>query len=116
MRSYLGEVAKDWNGERVMSEFRGEIARTIAYESGLRNEELHQAIEEGKKKESMPLRYLRRTRHWSNGGIIGSKAFVQEIGCQFNDKKRVMKKKLSRGRTVGSGILYAFKRLQSDLD
>jgi REP element-mobilizing transposase RayT len=115
MRSYLGEIAKDWDGERIMSEFRGEIARTIAYESGLRNKELHQAIEKGKKKESMPLRYLRRTRHWSNGGIIGSKSFVQEMGCLFNDKKRVMKKKLSRGSTIGAGVLYSFKRLHDEL-
>ena len=31
----LGEVAKDWTDEDVYAEFRGELARTISYESGV---------------------------------------------------------------------------------
>ena len=93
MRRSLGEPAKDWAEEDVYAEFRGELARTISYEAGIR-EDLYEVKEEAKKKESMPLRFLRRTRHWSDGLIIGKKAFVQEIACQFQARKRVMKKQL----------------------
>ena len=32
----LGEPAKDWMDEDVFAEFRGELARIISYEAGLR--------------------------------------------------------------------------------
>ena len=51
--------------------------------------------EQAKRKESMPLRFLRRIRHWTDGLIIGNKAFVQEAAAQFYDRKRVLKKRLS---------------------
>ena len=61
MRRSLGEPAKDWTEEDVYAEFRGELARTISYEAGIR-EDLYEVKEEAKKKESMPLRFLRGTR------------------------------------------------------
>ena len=46
----------------------------------------------------MPLRFLRRTRHYSDGLIIGNKAFVQEAACRFFERKQVLKKQFSSGR------------------
>ncbi len=47
----------------------------------------------------------------SSGGSIGSKAFVQEVACRFEDEKRVMKKELSTGK-LGISQLYCFKYLR----
>ena len=40
MRKSLGEIAKQWTDEELYGELRGEIARTISYESGA-EEDLH---------------------------------------------------------------------------
>ena len=111
MRKSLGEIANEWTDDEVYSEFRGEIARTISYELGTR-ENLHAVKEEAKKKESMQIRCLRRTRHWTDGLIIGSKAFVQETGCQFYDRKRVLKKQLSSGADQAGNVLHCYRRLR----
>jgi len=112
MRKSLGETAKDWTEEEVYAEFRGELARTISYESGM-GEDHHEIKEQAKRKESMPLRFIRRTRHWTDGFIIGNKTFVQEIACQFQDRDRVLKKQLSSGCDPGGTVLHCFRRLRS---
>jgi len=111
MCNVLGELAQNWSSEDVYAEFRGEIARTIAYESES-TEDLLEVKEKAKQKESMPLRYLRRTRHWCDGAIIGSRQFVQEIACRFDEHGRVIKKQLSSGSDRKGNRLYCFKRLR----
>lgn len=68
MRRSLGGIAKNWKDDEVEAEFRGEIARTISYESGI-TENLHEIREKAKKKESMQVRFLRRTRHWTDATV-----------------------------------------------
>jgi len=111
-----------WSDDEIVREFRGDLARTITSEqleaadvAGPEAEEIVQeAVEKAKRGESMPVRFLRRTRHWVDGGIIGSKAFVRDVGCEFGDRTRIMKKRLSRGSTAEGGVLYCFKRLQTE--
>ena len=111
LRESLGEAAESWSDEEVYAEFRGEIARTINYESGI-TENLHEIKEQAKKKESMQVRCLRRTRHWTDGLIIGSKAFVQETACQFYERKRVLQKQLSSGVDSAGNVLHCYRRLR----
>lgn len=111
MRRSLGERAKNWHAARLFAEFRGELARTIAAESGKSSEDILRLREQARHGESMPLRFLRRTRHWTEGAILGSQDFVQKIGGRFDDPARVMKKRLSRSTDNGV-TLYAFKRLK----
>ena len=96
----------------IFCEFAEQMTRIIVHESGGTTEEVEEAGKEARKKESMPVRFLRRTRHWSDGAIIGSKAFVQEMGCRFDDKQRVMKKQLSQGKTISGASLHCFRRLR----
>src|SRR5210317_1138373 len=42
----------------------------------------------GRKGDSMPIRFYRRSRYWTDGAFIGSKAFVQEVGCMFEEHER----------------------------
>ncbi|MCF6176789.1 MAG: hypothetical protein L3J71_13605, partial [Victivallaceae bacterium] len=63
---------------------------------------------------SMPLRCLRRTRHWTDGGIIGSKEFILNVAAHFvKDKEKLLKKQFSCGKTDNGEYLYCFKRLNS---
>ena len=111
MQKNLGEFAKEWTDKEVYGEPRGEIARTISYESGV-TEGLHKIKEQAKKKETIPLRFLRRTRHWIDGLIIGSKAFVQEAECQFCDGNRVLQKQFGSGSDQTGNVLHCYRLLR----
>ena len=113
MRSSIGnKVTLGWSDKRLMDEFRSEIARAIAYEQGALLHERDLAAKKAKKGETMPVRYLRRMRHISDGGIIGSKLFVQETASRFREKSKVMKKKFSHGKTSEGIDLYCYKQLR----
>lgn len=113
---------KELSDEAVYTEFRGELARIRAWEA----DQDRKLAEDGKTKaamaaekartkgDSMALRFLRRTRYWTDGAVIGSKVFVQEVGCMFEEREGIMKKQLSRGAVPGGGILHGLKRLRSE--
>jgi hypothetical protein len=111
---HAGDDALDDAG--VIAEFRGELARIRAQEEGKSSEEILDAATTARTKgDSMPIRFLRRTRHWTDGAIIGSKSFVQEVGCMFEEPRnhaRILKKQLSRGLISDGGVLHCFKRLR----
>ena len=112
MRVHFGTRAENWTDEMILTELRGEFSRIIAYEKGLTSKEIEKAKTEAKKTDNMPVKFLKRTRHWTDGGIIGSKKFVQEMACLFDDSKRIMKKRLSSGYGVRGIQLHCFKRLR----
>ena len=60
----------------------------------------------------MQLRFLRRTKHWTTGKIIGSKEFVQKIACMSRDKTKVMKKQFAHGKTIDGTSLYSYSILR----
>ncbi len=106
------QLTDNCNMDELIRIFRGELMRTVAYESGLYGEELDKTVQKAQKGISMPLRYLRRTRHWTDGGIIGSKEFILNIANHFvKDKEKLLKKQFSCGRTYDGDYLYCFKRL-----
>ena len=74
------------------------------------------AVEKGKRGETMSIRFLHRTRHWTDGGIIGSKLFIRETASLFRDKSVILKKQFSHGKTADGNSLYCFKRLRLALD
>ncbi len=104
----LGEVAKDWSKDEIYAEFRDGIAQTICYET----DEENVGIVKDKQKVGMRLKFLERTRNWSDGSIIGSKTFIQETALQFDKKKRVLNKKLSSDLINGENMLFCYKRLK----
>ncbi len=111
LRKSLGDIAKDWSDSAIYAEFRGELARTISYETNPIAEHL-EVKENAKEEPSLKLQYLRRTRHWTDGAIIGSKSFIQETALQFNDKKKVMKKKLQEYKDKQGSTINSFKKLR----
>jgi len=113
MKKAIGEFA--WTEKELFSQFEGELTRIIASEKGVMGEELAETVKKARKGETMPVRFLRRTRHWTDGGIIGSKEFIQKTACYFRDNERVMKKKFSHGKTVNGNSLYCYKILRKIL-
>ena len=92
--------------------FKGEIARITASESGKNSETIHEAKASARRKESMPIRFLRRTRHFTDGAILGSKLYIREIGSHFEDPSRINKKQLSRGQSPTGPTIYSFRKLK----
>ena len=115
MRNYLGERAKHWSKEELYAEFRSQLAKVIAEEGGASHDEILKATEQARKLDSMPIFFLRKTRYWSDGVIIGSKAFVQEVGILFDQKDRVMKKSFSSGTTAEGIVIHCLKRFEPRL-
>ena len=112
MKKALGDFATDWSNEQLLSEFAGELTRVMESERGLRGEKLDESVKLAKKGESMPIQFLNITRHWTDGGIIGSEEFVQETAFNFKDKEKVLKKQFSHGITPKNKDLYCYKMLR----
>ena len=111
LRASLGERAVGWSSAKLVAEFCGELARTLAAER--RSMDPHEAKELAKKENGFRIVFLRRVRHWTDGGIIGSKAFIQDVGRRFEPGSRIFRRRLARGKLPnGSGeVLYSLKQL-----
>ena len=118
MRGSLGERGDAMDDDAIFTELRVELTRTIATERQLTDEQMTEALKQAAKPDSMPLWFLRRTRHWTDGAIIGAKAFVQETASHFFTPERLAKRQLSRGQDAvaaendGQGVLYCLRRLR----
>jgi len=111
MCSALGDDGVSLDAEGLFAVFRGDLERTIADESVGAFDESSEGVSTGGSGESMPLRFLRPTRHWSDGGIIGSKEFVRETAASFYGREKAYGKRLSRGTTASGVSIYCLKRL-----
>ena len=96
----------------LLARFAGELARTIAAESGATSDEINSEVKKAERGETMPVRFLRRTRHLTDGGIIGSKEFVREVASRFRDEVSLKRHRFSRGSLDNGTALYCFKRLR----
>ncbi len=106
-----GDTSK-WTDKELFSFFRGELARIVTAETGASSEEIYVARDNARRKESMNVRFLQRTRHFTDGVILGSKLFIRETGSRFNNPERMQKKQLARG-FISAGVIYCFRKLQN---
>jgi REP-associated tyrosine transposase len=112
-KDIMTEDTSTWDDAEVFAYFHSELTRIVVAETGAGSEEIFAAkIEARRSKESMPIRFLRRTRHFSDGAIIGSKLFVREMAGKFQEQERVNKKQLSRGFSPTGTAIYCFRKLQ----
>jgi hypothetical protein len=75
LRRSLGNDARGMTAEEVFAEFAGELARTIAAERG---EDPLAAMAMARSRKVPRIRYLRRTRLFSDAGILDDRVFVRE--------------------------------------
>lgn len=113
-RAFSGNAdTENWTDEHLLGEFRSELARTITYEKSNNTEDIETAMVKARRGDTMPVQFLRKMRHITDGGIIGSKLFVLETASRFRDRKMVIKKKLSHGKTPSGVHLYCYKQLRN---
>ena len=103
---------KEMTDAELYAFFSGELTRITAAETGLESDEIHAAAASARRKESMPIRFLRRTRHFTDGAILGSKLYIREIGIHFEDPTKVDKKQFARGQSPTGPTIYSFRKLQ----
>ena len=104
---YRGTEARSHTLAKIERQFRVEFARIAAAESGHGPEEIEQAMAEAECRPAFTTRLDRRVRYWTDGVIIGSKAFVLEIASAFRqnpDRHRL-------GRSA-AGELFSWRRLR----
>jgi REP-associated tyrosine transposase len=111
-KDIMTEDTSTWDDAEVFAYFRSELTRIVVAETGASSEEIYEAKTQARRQESMPIRFLRRTRHFSDGAIIGSKLFVREMAGKFQEQERVNKKQLSRGFNASGMAIYCFRKLQ----
>ena len=116
MKRSLGEIGSKLTDDDLMQTFKSELARTLAVESGITGDELEDVIKEAKRPDRMSVRFLRRTRHWTDGAILGSQSFVRKIAGMFMDRDRAEKKRLSEGTDVDGRSLTCFRVLRQTLN
>ena len=85
----------------------------MAEESGADSEAIYAAKQRALQAPSMVLRCLRRTRHWTDGVIIGSKSFVETVGGTIFGAQRVMQKRFARGLDTDGEVLHSYRQLRS---
>ena len=121
LRASLGERACDWSASELLAEFRGELARILASERRALDPQSQDPLEAkaaAQRDLGFNVVFLRRVRHWTDGGIIGSKGFIQEVGSEFESPARLLRRRFARGRLPGNsgGVLYSLKRLDPTID
>jgi putative transposase len=113
IRANAYEDYTDKTDEEVFAAFASDLARIISTEGGKTEEETKEAMAKAGRKESMPLLFLRRSRYWTDGAIIGSKAFVKRIALKFDTPERVEKKRMGCGRDEKSGKnIHSYKLIR----
>lgn len=85
LRRSLGEAAAAWSDAEVAREFHSELARTMAAERKAAGEAVDPMAVKlaARRDEQMPLRFLRQTRLWTDGGVVGGRGFVEAMGRRF---------------------------------
>ena len=98
----------------VTREFRARLAETITLDRTGDRVDAAAAAEDARKEPSAWVRSDRRIRYWTNGAVIGSKAYVQKIYAAQYDEEKAQKHRYGRGVDGGGNILYAMRRPTPD--
>ena len=93
----------------LADQFRGELARVAAAERGEASEEIFEAKEQAKRGVPFRTTVTRRMRYWSDGAIIGSRAFVERFGQEVFGEERMRKKCFERDDSTN---LVSFRQLR----
>ena len=110
VRHVLGERADKLTDKQLRTQLRAEMRRTIVAESEASMEQVIEAYEAAKKEVPLLLRMDRRVRYWTDGAVIGSKAFVQEVSDQvYGGGKR---KRFAKGQLSDDESLFFLRRLR----
>ena len=105
----MGDFFIDISDADLFSEFSGQISEIAASERGLKGKALQDKVDKARAGDNWGIRLLRRIKHFTDGGIIGSENFIRKTAACFYDKKRVSRKKLSKCGKENAHSLFSFR-------
>ncbi|OPZ25377.1 MAG: Transposase IS200 like protein [Lentisphaerae bacterium ADurb.BinA184] len=111
--AYEGETARAHTLEEIRTRFRIEFARLSAAKAGAGPAEIEAEMEKAAKTPSFVVQLDRRVRYWTDGLIIGGKAFVRETATRVLNADQVRRHRLEPARGPHAGGLYAYRRLHT---
>jgi putative transposase len=94
----------------IVVEFRAKLAEAIELDRSGDRVEAAAVAEEARATPSVWVRADRRVRFWSNGAVIGSKAFVQEQYARQYGNDKATQHRYGRGAGTGGSILFSMRR------
>lgn len=101
-------ISGSLTSEEIVRCLRVRLARLVAAEAGMENEETEKVIQAAQMKPRFELRVGRRVRHWSDGAIIGSKVFVRSLTAEFYGLRRAARKRFDESECE----LVSFRQLR----
>jgi len=104
---YQGTEARAHTLAAIRRLFRVEFSRVAAAEAGRGTEDTEQAMAEAEREPELTTRMDRHVRYWTDGLIIGSRAFVLEVASAFRQNPE----KHRLGKTA-AGELFSWTRLR----
>ena len=115
-RWVLGDSVASLSDGQMFLEFRAGMVRTLAVASQLSLEDVDELMAAARRGAPLWDVAERRVRFWTDGAVIGSRAFVKECYARLLDATRAMKHQCGTGRTATGEKLYALRRLQVDVE
>ena len=109
MRLTMGEKAQYLTDLELFVEFEVVLAQRIANEKTDDEYEIKDAVKAARRGEAMQLKLLQRTRYYTDGLVIGSKAFIEKIMSSYKTNEELARRQFSYSREHD---IYCYKRLR----
>ena len=115
MRRVLGEAGANMSDEQIYSYLRAEMARSCASERALELDQSYELEINSNETEPTVMTLTKKFRYWTDGGIIGSKTFVNKTMIHFNGAEHAKRHHVAKfhGQHENEGTLCAFHRLKN---
>jgi hypothetical protein len=107
-----GDEARARTLEQIRRRFRTDLARQRAEDAGASPAEAEEAASDAGRGPAFLLRLDRRVRYWSDGLVIGGRAFVVETAARVCGAERARQHRLEPASGPGGAGLYAYRRLR----
>ena len=114
MRRVLGERGATMTDEQVYNHLRAEMARSCGSERALEVDKSFELEVNTNEDDPTILTLTKKFRYWIDGGIIGTKEFVNKAIIHFNGEEKAEKHHVAKlhGQHENEGTLCAFHRLK----
>jgi len=114
IRRVLGERGATMTDEQVYNHLRAEMARSCASERALEVDKSFELEVNTNEDDPTILTLTKKFRYWIDGGIIGTKEFVNKAMIHFNGAEKAEKHHVVKlhGQHENEGTLCAFHRLK----
>ena len=116
LRRWKGSIADGLSDKEMIRLFKKHLEEIIQEETKgeIIRRDQERADNNRPQRESEALRFLTRTREWSHGLIIGTRAFIIETASRIFGTERAESKQLSRKVSFKDTVVHCFKRLRQD--